>query len=157
LCLSKGLGAPVGSLLLGSAALIAKAKRIRKMLGGGMRQAGVIASAGLYALDHQVRRMAEDHARMQRLASGLAEAAQNNRHLAQHFTVHPPHTNILFTDIAEPAAKPLLAHLKASGIRVTSGLYGNSTQRIRWVTHLDVNDDSVDQAVAAVTGFRGNI
>ncbi len=153
LCLSKGLGAPVGSLLLGSSALIAKAKRVRKMLGGGMRQAGVIAAAGLYALDHHVRRMAEDHARMQRLADGLKAAAAANPKLAEHFSVHQPHTNIVFTDVAEPAAKPFLAHLKAQGIRATSALYGSQHQRIRWVTHLDVDDESVELAVEAARGF----
>jgi threonine aldolase len=138
LCLSKGLGAPVGSLLLGSAALVAKAKRIRKMLGGGMRQAGVIASAGLYALQHQVQRLADDHALLAQLVQGLAEAAEANPKLRGQFSVVSAQTNIAFTDIHAQVAPALLAHLKACGVWVNAGLYGSQTTRARWVTHLDL-------------------
>ncbi len=147
-CLSKGLGAPVGSLLLGSHAAIGKARRIRKMLGGGMRQAGVLAAAGQHALDHHVARLAQDHALMQTLAQGLDQAAAQNAHLAQHVTVHAPHTNICFTRVSANVAKALQAHLQASGVRVTSGPAG-----LRWVTHLDVHEADVQRAVAAVAAF----
>ncbi len=152
-CLSKGLGAPMGSLLLGSNNLIARAKRIRKMLGGGMRQAGVVAAGGQFALDNHVERLAQDHALMAALARDLDSAAQANPKLAGQFTVHPPNTNICFTDADASVADALLDHLNASGIRVTSGLYGSSARRIRWVTHLDVSQADAERAVAAISTF----
>src|SRR5690606_29983559 len=153
LCLSKGLGAPVGSLLLGSKDFIARAKRIRKMVGGGMRQAGLLAAAGLHALEHHVERLAEDHATARLLAEGLVAAARGNPALAGRLTVHPVQTNILFTDVAEDIADSLLAHLAACGIRVTSGYVRTSEralQRLRWVTHLDVGRRDVERAVTAL-------
>src|SRR5690606_22954514 len=121
LCLSKGLGAPVGSLLLGSKDFIARARRIRKMLGGAMRQAGMLAAAGLYALEHHVDRLAEDHANARLLAEGLTAAARSNPALNGRLNVHPVQTNILFVDVAADIADSLLAHLVACGVRVTSG------------------------------------
>jgi threonine aldolase len=152
LCLSKGLGAPVGSLLLGSKELIARARRVRKMLGGGMRQAGVIAAAGLYALQHNLERLHDDHANMQALQAGLAAAAAGNLKLARHMQVPPANTNILFTTVEAELAAPLLAHLAANGVKITSGAYGTAA-RIRWVTHLDVGAADVAQAIAAVQSF----
>src|SRR5690606_7128844 len=99
LCLSKGLGAPVGSLVLGSRDFIRQARRTRKILGGGMRQAGVLAAAGHYALEHQVRRLADDHANLARLAQGLSEFHQHHPVLQGKITVQPWQTNILFTDL----------------------------------------------------------
>ncbi|MEO8104013.1 MAG: low-specificity L-threonine aldolase [Betaproteobacteria bacterium] len=144
ICLSKGLGAPVGSLLLGSKPLIAKARRIRKMLGGGMRQAGVIAAAGQYALDHHIDRLALDHANAARLAAGLAEVAKG------HLRIAAPHTNILWAELSPAIADPFGAHLKAHGILV-SAAYGKQ----RWVTHLDVTAADVEQAIAVAGDYFG--
>src|SRR5690606_20540342 len=136
-CLSKGLGAPVGSVLTGSAELIERARRLRKMLGGGMRQAGILAAAGLYALEHNVARLAEDHVRARRLAEGLS------RH--DEVSVEPVQTNMVFTRMAEGESERLIAHLAARGVAV-SGRYGE----LRWVTHLDIDDAAVDAALEAV-------
>jgi threonine aldolase len=138
-CFSKGLGAPAGSALCGSRELIARARRIRKMAGGAMRQAGILAAAASYALDHHVDRLADDHAVARRLAEGLAglEGVQ----------VEAPHTNILFVDLtgaARERATGLVERLKERGVLAT-GLY-----RLRFVTHLDVDAEGVDRAVAAI-------
>ena len=99
LCLSKGLGAPVGSLLLGRADFIRQAKRTRKILGGAMRQCGMLAAAGHHALQHHVRRLADDHALLRQLAAGLAEAGHSHPVLQGRLSVASAHTNILFTDV----------------------------------------------------------
>ena len=141
-CFSKGLGAPVGSALCGSKALIARARRIRKMAGGGMRQSGILAAAATHALDHQVDRLAQDHALARQLAEGLAGIAG--------LQVEPPQTNILFVDLVGPARERsagLLQHLAARGVLAT-GLY-----RLRFVTHLDVDAEGVARAAAAVREF----
>lgn len=138
-CFSKGLGAPVGSALCGSKELIGRARRIRKMAGGGMRQAGVLAAAATYALDHHVERLAQDHALARRLADGLAGI--------EGFQVEPPQTNILFVDLVGPAREKsagLVDALAREGVLAT-GLY-----RLRFVTHLDVDAAGVDRAIAAV-------
>ncbi len=135
-CFSKGLGAPIGSALVGSRAFIAGAHRWRKMVGGGMRQAGVVAAAALHALDHHVDRLADDHRLAQRLAEGLAGVPG--------LTAEAPQSNILFADLAGERAKTLMDHLKSRGVLAT-GLY-----RLRFVTHLDVDADGVDRAVAAI-------
>ncbi|MEK8047169.1 low-specificity L-threonine aldolase [Ideonella margarita] len=138
-CLSKGLGAPVGSVLCGSAALIKQAHRVRKMVGGGMRQVGVLAAAGLHALDHHVNRLADDHALAQRLASGLQGVPG--------ISVRSAQTNIVFVDVADGRGADLLAHLAGQGILAT-GLIG-----LRFVTHLDVDAAGIDRTVAAVREF----
>ncbi len=141
-CFSKGLGAPVGSALCGSAEFIARARRIRKMAGGAMRQAGMLAAAASWALEHHVARLAHDHALAQRLADALQGIPE--------LRVEPPQTNILFVDLAEgakPRGDALIAHLKAQGVLAT-GLY-----RLRFVTHLDVDQSGVDRAAAAVRQF----
>lgn len=125
-CLSKGLGAPVGSVLCGSKPFIEQAKRWRKMLGGGMRQAGVIAAAGIYALQHNVDRLAEDHANADVLARGLAELPAVKLHAM-------PQTNIMWLDIPADSVAGLRAALEAAQIRATVG------PRMRLVTHLDVD------------------
>jgi threonine aldolase len=144
-CFSKGLGAPVGSALCGSRELIQRAHRIRKMAGGGMRQAGMLAAAAIYALDHHVERLAQDHA----LAKHLGDALSKIEGLA----VDPVHSNIVFVDVREPLkakAKGLIDHLKSHGILAT-GLY-----RLRFVTHLDVDTEGVDRAIAVIQDyFRG--
>ncbi|MBT9475811.1 low-specificity L-threonine aldolase [Polaromonas sp.] len=141
-CFSKGLGAPIGSALCGSQGFIARAHRIRKMAGGGMRQAGMLAAAASHALDHHVERLAQDHALAQRLAGSLAgiEGVQ----------VEVPQTNIVFVDLsgaAKAKSAGLLPHLAEQGIQAT-GLY-----RLRFVTHLDVDEAGIDQAAAAMRQF----
>jgi threonine aldolase len=141
-CFSKGLGAPVGSALCGSKELIARARRIRKMAGGAMRQSGMLAAAASYALEHQVERLADDHALARRLAEGLAGI--------DGLQVEAPHTNILFVDLVGPARErsaPLLEHLGRQGVLAT-GLY-----RLRFVTHLDVDAAGVDRAITAIRSF----
>jgi len=156
LCLSKGLGAPVGSLLLGTRDFVREARRIRKMLGGGMRQAGLLAAAGLHALQHHVHRLADDHANAHLLAQGLAEAVAANGSLRERVTVHPAQTNVVFMDVAAVCAAPLQRHLDAAAVRVTSGLQPtqDGRTRMRWVTHLDVGPDDVERAVGAVAAFH---
>lgn len=139
-CLSKGLGAPVGSVLVGGSELIETARRHRKMLGGGMRQAGILAAAGLHALEHNVALLEEDHRRARVLAEGLA------RHQALAVTM--PDTNIVWVDMEATLGARLGAALAAQGIGV-SGIQG----RQRWVTHLDVGDADVAAALAAVERF----
>ena len=144
-CFSKGLGAPVGSALCGSAEFIARARRIRKMAGGAMRQAGGLAAAASYALDHHIARLADDHALATRLADGLAGL--------DGLQVEAPQTNILFVDLvgsARDRSEALLRHLAGEGIQAT-GLY-----RLRFVTHLDVDAAGVDRAIAAIRGFFSN-
>jgi threonine aldolase len=142
LCLSKGLGAPVGSVLVGSAALIDKARRHRKMLGGGLRQSGILAAAGLYALDNNIARLADDHRRAKQLAEGL-DALPG-------ISVVQPDTNIVFVDMDNELESRLTPHLAARGIAI-SGRYG----RQRWVTHLDIDDSAVTEALAEVRSFLG--
>ncbi|MBR7198950.1 low-specificity L-threonine aldolase [Pseudomonas sp. 14A] len=134
-CLSKGLGAPVGSVLCGSEQLIGKARRLRKMVGGGMRQAGLLAAAGLYALDHHVERLADDHANAQLLAEGLREAG---------FVVEPVQTNMVYVQMGDKAAA-----LKdfAGGIRLSAAA------RLRMVTHMDVSRAQIEQVIATFVEF----
>lgn len=141
-CFSKGLGAPVGSALCGSKELIARARRIRKMAGGAMRQSGLLAAAASHALDHHVDRLAEDHALARRLAEGLQELPG--------VQVEAPQTNILFVDLAGPAREKgagLLDALKEQGVLAT-GLY-----RLRFVTHLDVDAAGIDRAIRAIRTY----
>ena len=141
-CFSKGLGAPVGSALCGREALIARARRVRKMAGGAMRQSGVLAAAASHALDHNIDRLAEDHA----LARRLAEDLQG----IEGLQVETPQTNILFVDLtggARERSAELLEHLRQHGVLAT-GLY-----RLRFVTHLDVDAEGVDRAAQAIRSF----
>jgi threonine aldolase len=141
-CFSKGLGAPVGSALCGSRELIARAHRIRKMAGGGMRQSGLLAAAADYALVNHVHRLAEDHALAQRLAAGLSRLPG--------VVVEPPQTNIVFVDLegaARERAADLIPELARHGVLAT-GLY-----RLRFVTHLDVDEAGVDRALAVMGHF----
>jgi threonine aldolase len=154
LCLSKGLGAPVGSLLLGRHDFIRQARRTRKILGGAMRQAGVLAAAGHYALEHHVRRMADDHALLRQLADGLHAAQRTQPALQGRLEVHAAQTNILFTDVAPDIAPAFMDALARGGVRVTSSLYGGQT-RLRWVTHLDVGPADVRAALDCIQAFAG--
>ena len=138
-CFSKGLGAPVGSALCGSKELIARAHRVRKMTGGGMRQTGLLAAAASHALAHHLARLADDHALAQRLAQGLQGI--------DGLQVRSAQTNIVFVDVADGRGPDLLAFLKARGVLAT-GLIG-----LRFVTHLDVDAAGVDRAVGAIKSF----
>lgn len=138
-CLSKGLGAPVGSVLCGSVELIAKARRLRKMVGGGMRQAGYLAAAGLYALDHHVQRLAEDHANAEYLAQGLRAAG---------FTVEPVHTNMVYLQIGDKA-DAIKAFAAQREIKLSAAA------RLRMVTHMDVSRAQIDQVIATFVEFSG--
>jgi threonine aldolase len=141
-CFSKGLGAPVGSALCGSREFIARAHRIRKMAGGGMRQSGMLAAAASHALEHHIDRLAQDHALARRLADGLAGIPD--------LAIEAPQTNLLFVDLAGEArsrSAELLSHLKQKGVLAT-GLY-----RLRFATHLDVDAQGIDRAIGAIRSF----
>lgn len=140
ICLSKGLGAPVGSVLLGNGAFIREARRWRKMLGGGMRQAGLLAAAGLHALDHHVERLADDHENASLLAKGLREI--------DGLTVEEPQTNIVWVDVAQPLSQRLVPELSKLGI-LASG-----TTKVRFVTHLDVNRQQMETVISACRRIR---
>lgn len=139
LCLSKGLGAPVGSLVIGSKDFINRAHRFRKQFGGGMRQAGIIAAAGVYALEHHVERLAEDHLHAKRLAQGVAETD------GLDIDVSAVVTNILYFQVRKPGitVPMLLDRLKAEGVL----MLGTGATSIRAVTHLDVTKDGIDRAI----------
>jgi len=135
-CFSKGLGAPVGSVVCGSAATVDRLHRVRKMLGGGMRQAGILAAAALHALEHNVARLADDHANAARLARGLVELGLG---------VDPlPETNIVL--FGAPDRPDFAARLRESGVLVNSVSPG----RFRAVTHLDVSSEDVDEALSRI-------
>jgi threonine aldolase len=137
-CLSKGLGAPVGSVLAGSKAFINDAHRYRKIYGGGMRQAGILAAAGLYALDHHLHRLADDHRR----ALCLAECLASFDGVAVDFEATK--TNIVIADFGELiGVSELTAKLRDQGLLAVAF----SKSRIRFVTHLDVDDSDIDQAI----------
>ena len=135
-CSSKGLGAPVGSLLAGDAPVIREARRARKAFGGGMRQAGIIAAAALYAFEYHRGRLVEDHGRAGRLAEGLMEAG---------YTVEPPETNIVLVAAQRPAG--LLEALDREGVLATPGGAG----AVRLCTHLNVGDTDVEKAIHAAS------
>ena len=139
-CLSKGLGAPIGSVLCGSADFIAKARRLRKMVGGGMRQAGILAAAGLYALDHNVQRLADDHANAQALADGLREAG---------YAVEPVQTNMVYVAMGE-RANALKAFAAERGIKLSAA------GRLRMVTHMDISHAQIEQVIATFVEFSRN-
>ena len=139
-CLSKGLGAPVGSVLLGTRDFIARAQRPRKMLGGAMRQSGVLAAAGLYALEHNVARLAEDHANAQRLADGLRAI--------DSLSIEGPHTNMVFVTLPPDRAQALGHFLSERGILILG-----RSPALRLVTHLDVDAAAIERVIAAFKEF----
>ena len=146
-CLSKGLGAPVGSILVGPAAVIRRARRVRKRWGGAMRQVGILAAACLHALDHHLVRLADDHRRARSLAAGLREIPG--------VRVTEPETNIVMIELEHPALElaAVLAALESRGVK----MLGFGPRLIRVVTHLDVDDAGITRAVeafqAAVASF----
>ena len=138
-CLSKGLGAPAGTVLAASSAVIARARRARKILGGGMRQAGILAAAGQYALEHNLERLAEDHANAAKLAQGLGQITV--------LSVEPQQTNMVFVRVPAERCAALAAHLEASGIKALIG------PRTRLCTHLDVDAAGIERALKAFRAF----
>lgn len=138
-CFSKGLGCPVGSVLCGPADLIAEARRVRKRLGGGMRQSGILAGAALYALDHHVERLADDHRRAAETARGLRELG---------FAVADPDTNIVLVGV--PDASRFVDRLAAHGVRC----FATGADQLRLVFHLDVGDEAVAGTIAAFARTR---
>jgi len=139
ICLSKGLGAPAGSLLLGSAGFIEEARRWRKVTGGGLRQAGVLAAAGLFALEHNVRRLADDHRRAATIAIALS---------SQGYRVEPMQTNMIYVDCSGFDLAVLTECLRSHDIRV------NAAHRLRLVTHMDISDEDVGLVAAAFRAAR---
>lgn len=146
-CLSKGLGAPVGSMVVSSRENIEKALRVRKRLGGGMRQAGILAAAGLYALEHNLERLADDHRRARRLAQGLAEL--------KGVGLDPEQvpTNIVIFDVAPSGKTPgqVMEELAARGVGVLP--FGGST--LRAVVHLMIDDGDIEKALEAMAEVLG--
>ena len=139
LCLSKGLGAPVGAMLCGDKDFIASARRLRKQLGGGMRQAGILAACGLYALENNVERLTEDHARAARLADGIAD-------LEELGVYHD--TNMVFIDPPARRYADLEQHLAKYQVRL-----GRFESPTRLVTHLDIGDKDIDRTIEAFHSF----
>ena len=142
LCLSKGLGTPAGSVLVGSHDFIARARRMRKLVGGGMRQVGILAAAGIYALDHHIERLAEDHANALRLADQLGRISQVTIKLDEI------ETNMVFMRLPEGSAGPLRKYLSERGI-----ILGGGEPTIRLVTHLDIGVGAVDQLATEINNF----
>ena len=139
-CLSKGLGAPVGSVLAGSRALVDKARRWRKVLGGGWRQAGIMAAMAHHALDHHVARLADDHRR----ASDLADALRS-----LGLAVDGAFTNILFVTVPDGRQAELAKALEARGVRISAG----RGARVRLVTHLDSDDAGLERVITGLREF----
>jgi threonine aldolase len=137
-CLSKGLGTPAGTVLVGGGDLVERARRVRKMLGGTMRQVGILAAAGLYALEHNVERLADDHANAERLAKGLASLG---------LRVDPVQTNMVFASIPVESVSGLKQHLEKNGVVALV------SPKLRLVTHLDVDAAAIDRAVAIFGEF----
>ncbi len=141
ICLSKGLGAPVGSLLCAGREQVRESRRWRKMLGGGMRQAGIIAAAGIYALENNIDRLAEDHANAALLADGLAEIDEV---IVDPATVQ---TNMVFVSVADAAVSPLLEHLRKSNVLTYNDF------PLRLVTHMDVTEEDMRRVVGVFKDF----
>ena len=139
LCLSKGLGAPVGAMLCGTAGFIKSARRLRKMLGGGMRQAGVLAACGLYALDNNIARLADDHERARQLAEGIGGIADLP---VSYFT------NMVFIEPEDKDLEPLRVHLEKQRI-----LIGQQNRPVRLVTHLDIDNAGIDRVITAIHSY----
>jgi threonine aldolase len=145
LCLSKGLGCPLGALLAGSTEVMTNARRMKHLFGGAMRQAGIVAAAGVYALDHHVERLADDHARARQLAQGLAEAG---------LAVDPDRveTNFVQIDVAPLSKEEAMARLVEQGVGLSATIHPTV---LRAVTHLDVSDEDIDVALDAIPRALG--
>ena len=153
LCLSKGLGAPVGSVLVGGPDFIERARRQRKQLGGGMRQSGILAAAGLYALENNLNRLNLDHQNAGELAQKLSE---NSIFQVRHKLIH---TNIVYADLEQDKAASMHAHLEDNQIKVNSPepvvVDGKIWSRFRFVTHLDIHDKDIHRLVECCSTFNG--
>ncbi|MGY3053861.1 threonine aldolase [Pedobacter sp. UYEF25] len=143
ICLSKGLGAPVGSVLLGNKATIEKAKKIRKAFGGGMRQAGFLAAAGIYALDNNIERLKDDHHHAKTLAYALSEADYVHH-------VVPVETNIVLFEVAKGEAGKIVEKFKDKGILCST----TNDKTIRMVTHLDISQVMIDEAMETIKHLK---
>ena len=145
LCLSKGLGCPLGALLAGSSEVMTNARRMKHLFGGAMRQAGIVAAAGVYALDHHVERLADDHARAKRLALGLAEAG---------LAVDPDRveTNFVQLDVAPLSKEEAIGLLAEQGVALSATIHPSV---LRAVTHLDVGDADIEGALEAIPRALG--
>lgn len=139
ICLSKGLGAPVGSLLIGNAAMIKQARRYRKVMGGGMRQAGYLAAAGIYALEHHIDRLKQDNDKAKQLSKTLNDMSYVSK-------VRPVHTNIVIFDLEDWTADQFLDKLTSKGIAASA--FGPKT--VRFVTHLDVSSADIEATIQAL-------
>jgi threonine aldolase len=144
-CLSKGLGAPVGSVLCGNEALIETARRNRKMLGGGMRQAGILAAAGIYALKNNIHRLNDDHEKAQYLAQGLSGIDEITVHYADG------QTNMVFIEISDKSDNDFVVQMKNRGI-LLSGRYN-----LRLVTHLDISQEDINYTLSEFKDYFGRI
>jgi threonine aldolase len=144
LCFSKGLGCPLGALIAGPSILMVRARRGKHLFGGAMRQAGIVAAAGLYALDHNVDRIADDHARARRLAEGLAAAGVS-------VDLEQVETNFVQIDVGPDRAEAI-DRIKAAGVLVSTTVHPTI---VRAVTHLDISDDDVDAAIQAIPRALG--
>jgi threonine aldolase len=141
-CLSKGLAAPVGSILVGSQSFIARARHIRKMLGGGMRQAGVLAAAGILSLEIMTKRLAEDHTRARKIADGLRRVA------GLVVDENSPHTNMVYLNLSGEVtsnAREITEKMRANGVLVDP----ENARRFRLVTHYQIDEDAVERTVSA--------
>jgi threonine aldolase len=147
LCLSKGLGCPLGALVAGSPELMVKARRLKHLFGGAMRQAGIVAAAGVYALDHNIARLADDHARARRLAEGLHEAGVP-------VSLEQVETNFVQVDVSplDLSAEDALARLAEQGVGLSMTMHPT---RLRAVTHLDIDDEDVDRAIELIPRALG--
>jgi threonine aldolase len=147
ICLSKGLGCPLGALVAGSPERMAKARRLKHQFGGAMRQAGIVAAAGVYALEHNVERLAEDHVRARRLAEGLYDAGVP-------VELEQVETNFVQVDVGPLGLGPeeALERLAQQGIGLSMTVHPT---RLRAVTHLDVDDDDIDRAVELIPRALG--
>jgi len=142
LCLSKGLGAPVGSVLVGTASFISRARRLRKMLGGGMRQVGMMAAAGLYAIDHNVARLKDDHERAQTLAQGLNEIS------GVQVDMDSVQTNMIYMQVPDALKSSLPAQLRDRNIKISP-----AKKMFRLVVHKDIDDDDISALLHEVAGI----
>lgn len=143
ICLSKGLGAPIGSILLANKSIIAKAKKIRKAFGGGMRQAGYLAAAGIYALDNNIDRLKEDHQHAKTLAYALAETSYVQQ-------VIPVETNIVLFEVAKGEANKMVEKFKDKGILCST----TNADTIRMVTHLDISPTMIDETLEIIKHLK---
>ena len=147
LCLSKGLGAPFGSVLSGPAEFIKHARRLRKMVGGGLRQSGMAAAAGLYALDYHVERLAEDHRRARQLADALTSIE------GAHVNLDMVETNMVFLNLPDGRGASLKSALADQGITISGPDIYNDNASFRLVTHLDCDDESIEKLADAIYAF----